>query len=1093
MTKINYTFKYSKKTIALKLTPQQVQLLRFIGIFGFVTTAQLNLLWSAIVKYPTSLSPSILSKWCGYNSLCNMVPISAKRKNKKLKMLHTTITLTNQARKWLADINVLPYSYDYSAINSHNEQAIETIVQSIYTATFSKSTLASYLPYITDTDDHYFYCAKALRGAQLKGIRESASQNGVTGANHSDVSKGASQKVQIHISQFSTNTTNTNKLLRLISLSNTNRVINYIGCLSPKLQELLTDGGNPELEQLLNCYTINIANSLSTLSINIVPSRGCLSPKSSTATTNSKTNNVTNIKDVRFHNEGSNLGVKPNYLRKLFYQHLPIFQQLLQLKLAICFPILTFLNSTKQLVFKKNADSYSIVIPQLSHNYPTVIPHLKLASALSGKWLYSLWYKDSELAKQRLTSSLGGSNNIKLSHRYPTVIPQLSHSYSILLEELECINELYPNLLYNLTSNTGSTTKRDAYIASRPKQEKNYRLQKIVKRKKKQDSYSHNLFNQQLSLIGILNGNNPDDKKDSHVKHENQNKKHLKKRTKHLAFAYYYPNQLIRVEAYTTDNICLPKKLNSIDQLNAEQQNLLIILAYCNILIDRWYQSTHSTADFDAKWHLPVQDKLKYPLQDAPVQRGIDLISNPSFDINNYDFRSFNQQFGYTFAESKNLPFVADEMIFFTRNQRKHETFLELDNRTESNQTQVQKIMNYIWYALKHQEKEISMIIAITDGSLKSRKVPNYTNLGRKVGNMTSLFLRTYLNTDQSKRVYLGALYRQAKNLHIYITGVSEAHLDIASILLGSNYLADQLVTVRQLSSELAKHTRWNVTYTASKKVSKLLQTPELLFNTGNQSFESILHPSTRNEYDNYNLGTLRFTDKISGEIIKQLLIPAQEHELGAVINTYNLLNQRSTKLGRETPTPLLIYPHRVRTATAIVLPQYTKQYAYNSGYTPVMPYLIQPLYGDNLPSHEQLRWLTIQYAKAIQSYFLIGAVNQATLKKDISYGDARVNLLNNNFSARPRPYHELRSLAKEMRPINFVNQLCLNEIPLGLYKFLMTERWPQGAYYVPRYIDLLYLTEHKFKKFFFSPQNETLQAYGLDKLDPSTRSQMRL
>lgn len=116
-----------------------------------------------------------------------------------------------------------------------------------------------------------------------------------------------------------------------------------------------------------------------------------------------------------------------------------------------------------------------------------------------------------------------------------------------------------------------------------------------------------------------------------------------------------------------------------------------------------------------------------------------------------------------------------------------------------------------------------------------------------------------------------------------------------------------------------------------------------------------------------------------------------------------------------------------------------------------------------------------------------------STSKKNISYGDARINLLNNNFSAQPRPYNELRSLAKEMKSINFVNQLCLNEIPLELYRFLMTERWPQGAYYVPRYIDWPYLAEHKFKKFFFSPQNETLQVYGLDKLDPSTRSQMIL
>lgn len=104
------------------------------------------------------------------------------------------------------------FNHHYSVINSHNEQAIETIVQSIYTATFGKSTLTSYLPYITDTDNHYFYYARTSRSAQLKGIRERASPNKVTGTN---------QKVQIYINQLSTSTT-INKLLRLISLAGTN-------------------------------------------------------------------------------------------------------------------------------------------------------------------------------------------------------------------------------------------------------------------------------------------------------------------------------------------------------------------------------------------------------------------------------------------------------------------------------------------------------------------------------------------------------------------------------------------------------------------------------------------------------------------------------------------------------------------------------------------------------------------------------------------------------------------------------------------------------------------------------------------------------
>ncbi|GAA3638700.1 hypothetical protein GCM10022297_16210 [Lactobacillus hamsteri] len=59
------------------------------------------------------------------------------------------------------------------------------------------------------------------------------------------------------------------------------------------------------------------------------------------------------------------------------------------------------------------------------------------------------------------------------------------------------------------------------------------------------------------------------------------------------------------------------------------------------------------------------------------------------------------------------------------------------------------------------------MAIAITDGALKSKRVPEYTNIGRKLGNLTTQFIRTYLDTQSQKRVYLANLYKRATNLHI--------------------------------------------------------------------------------------------------------------------------------------------------------------------------------------------------------------------------------------------------------------------------------------------------------------------------------------
>ncbi|MES5123319.1 hypothetical protein ABVC46_02020 [Lactobacillus crispatus] len=1153
MTNKIYIFKYSKSAVAFKLTSQQVQLLRFIGMFGFVTTNQLNLLWSVIVKYPTSLSPSILSKWCRYNGLCNLIPISAKRTNKKENLMHNTITLTNQARKWLASIDVLPYSFDRSAINTHNEQAIETIVQSLYTATFGSSILSCYLPYLTDLDHHYYYCAQAIKGAQLKGVIKGANQNNDIIASQKGQNKGASQKVLIQIPQLiTTDTTNINYLFSSINNFSTIRSIDYIGCLSPKIREILTDGSNRHSNHLLNTYHVKTDSVNSSLNITISTDSGVLRPKSYKSPINSYINNSDKNKNARFHNEFSNSMSNKNVLQVLFYQHLPIIFHLLQMKLALNLPTLTF----HYLTFKTALSSRDTLHSLLGGEKAVTLTHfLPLFHPSFTPLFIAHANKDHALRHKVLATSMRCSNTDYLNLKYP-IYASLSRKKTViftsflppffllflnvthhsqaktlkrkringLFDSFLSLTSLYPNLSYQLASNATfkAISGRDAHIASRPKPRKNQKHPHIKKIANQKDDYSKNLFNQQSNLINLL-GDNSEKNKEFEVKHYKGNSKqkshqpkvdsHIQpkqvkgsanlKENDNLAFSYFYPNERVKVEVRTFDKTKLPLKINNLNQLSPKQRQLLILIAYCNIFIDRWYKSIYHTADYDPKWHLNnTGDKPKYPLLNASAQRGMDLISNPSFDINNYDYRSFNQQFGYTFAKSKDLPFVADEMISFTRHQRRHEIFLELDNRTESNQTQIHKIMNYIWYALSHKNKDIDMIIAITDGSLKSRKLTKFTNLGRKIGNMTSLFLRTYLNTDQNKKAYLGSLYRQASNLNIYITGVSEAHLDIASILVGSNYITDQIITIRQLAHKLATKTRWNVRFNPSQEITNLLHAPNLLFNTGNtSSVLPIVHPSIKGilrhaqfqVQPNWTFGALEFTDKLTGKVTRQIILNAQEHEIGAIISMYNLLNQKNTELGEQLTIPILVYPHRIRTATSIVLPQCTKKYIYNSSYTPIFPYMIQPLYGDNLTSHEQLRWLTIQYAKAIHNYYLIGAVNQASLKKKISFGDARIKLLNPKLQTSARSYQELQALAKKMKPNEFVDQLCLNEIPLGLFQFLMLERWPQGEYSVPRYVDLPYLTENTEKQFYSSPEQDSLCIYGLDKMKPDKRSKIKI
>ena len=104
-------------------------------------------------------------------------------------------------------------------------------------------------------------------------------------------------------------------------------------------------------------------------------------------------------------------------------------------------------------------------------------------------------------------------------------------------------------------------------------------------------------------------------------------------------------------------------------------------------------------------------DAFRYPTANPDnLLRNINLISNPAFDPALLDTSSFKNQYEY-----QQYTFVADEVVSFNRNGRRQEIFVEQDNRTESNNTQIQKILNYISYALEHPQRDILLMISITD------------------------------------------------------------------------------------------------------------------------------------------------------------------------------------------------------------------------------------------------------------------------------------------------------------------------------------------------------------------------------------------
>lgn len=90
------------------------------------------MLWSVISHYPTRFTRSILREWCSHDGLLKKVDKSKDKRPSKLS--RTVYHLTNKAKHFLANQHIWPNSAVNApnvGLNSHNEQAIEVIVQGI--------------------------------------------------------------------------------------------------------------------------------------------------------------------------------------------------------------------------------------------------------------------------------------------------------------------------------------------------------------------------------------------------------------------------------------------------------------------------------------------------------------------------------------------------------------------------------------------------------------------------------------------------------------------------------------------------------------------------------------------------------------------------------------------------------------------------------------------------------------------------------------------------------------------------------------------------------------------------------------------------
>lgn len=519
------------------------------------------------------------------------------------------------------------------------------------------------------------------------------------------------------------------------------------------------------------------------------------------------------------------------------------------------------------------------------------------------------------------------------------------------------------------------------------------------------------------------------------------------------ALTYWLPRSITNHLLLAAAPADVQAVLSSQHPLTVEQEALAIQLG----LIRSWLIQIHSS-----QWHtVDPQPEIKInhdrpprfrEPQTEPVDRSRNLINNAGLHPTDFDGSSFNRQFNLKPGVNNDFPFVADQMLSFERHHRPHQIFEELDNRTENNATQIQKMQNYTWYALHHPELAIDVLINTTDGSLTTQRLDHPVNVGRRLGNLASRFMRAY-NVEQGQSYYLNDLYSQTHNLHIYLSGVGESAIDLAMLMNGTNFLADWYQSLQDLVMGMNQDLTWRVSFHPNRQMQYVLDHPQLMQPQFAMINQPIINPQERGIYQYlppeiinsaHIWGSIHFDYEQGNVHYAQPVLFGLEHQLDTVLATYNQIYLGRNN--RQANYPIVIYPHREIAVTAITLPDYQDNLPEQETYSYHEPLLVQPHWGmsDNRQLHTELRWVLRQYHKAIQQYFITGWIRKQDQQHHLDYGQRYLPLLHASLADAPRPYGELRQLASTIDSLTFVNQLRLNEVPLGVFRVLL-ERWPAG------------------------------------------------
>lgn len=456
-------------------------------------------------------------------------------------------------------------------------------------------------------------------------------------------------------------------------------------------------------------------------------------------------------------------------------------------------------------------------------------------------------------------------------------------------------------------------------------------------------------------------------------------------------------------------------KNNNIDYIPLEQLNYNSHNEECNeVTIQALFQ-----AAFDVDL---VNSQLK------PINLNLkNIVASSRFDLNKLDLRSFSKQV----ANYKAHPFIPDQMISFTRHNQKYEVMVELDNRTENDNIQMAKIFNYIKYAYQHPQTQIMMVIAITDGSLPTYRVPKYSMPYLKVNNLLSKF-KTYTIEYHGQKYSLVDLYRRVLNLTITIAGVKEAHVDIADFINDKNCISFSIAELKLLANILTKKYKHKVFFQTNKKINL-----------------------DRSNYLNIQGKTIGYMIYNPNPIIYQPIKIGYEHTLDTYLDLNACIPQNY----------IYCFPTRSRELLVPAIPAYYQHNPGQANFSQQQGMIFQPILEDNINPKWLLQLLFAKehYYRYLYNFFISGAISASdtTHYKKLTYLQSRAYRIVNSYlqhthmqlnNDSPRSYQVLRHIAKQSNNAKaFAKQLNPQDIPLEVINSIFRQI-PIKAFSSPYY-----------------------------------------